>query len=57
MIMNYHGKAVPKFFILFVSKKIAVILRVDVIENIEIYMYLVQFLNIFLVKAVPDLKA
>ena len=44
--MNYHGNAVPKFFILLVLKKVAAI-DVDVIEKLEIYRYLVQFLNIF----------
>ena len=47
MIMNYHGSAVPKFFILIVLKKVAAIKDVDVIEKLEIYRYLVQFLNIF----------
>ena len=46
MIMNYHGNRAPKFFILLVLKRLAAN-DVDVIEKLEIYMYLVQFLNIF----------
>ena len=38
MIMNYHGNAVPKFFILLVLKKVPAI-DVDVILRVVVVVY------------------